>query len=182
MPKGPFEGAAFIPTKFSSGEDKAQFGNTFLHFVRSEWKRALFTGKFYNRLSMTFGNIAHNDIHGFYNTWFERDADRLAFLEQTLRYPCYGQPEFTFCDVERAIQIELRTFNLVPVYRQRIELATRSHEIRELTRLQNKYGVASIASDPSVANENTSPRAPSPIPPSVPVFEPGPLPIQGTLF
>ncbi len=141
MPKGPFEGSAFIPTKFSTADDKAEFGNTLLHFVRAEWKRSLFTKKFYNRLSMTFGNIAHNDIHGFYNTWFERDVDRLAFIEQTLRYPCYGEPEYTICDVEQAIQIELRKLNLIPIYRQRIEQATRSRELHELTRPQQKYGV-----------------------------------------
>ncbi len=54
--------------------------NTYLHFIESEWKRSLFTKTFYNRLSMCFGHIAHYDIHGFYETWFTCDKDRLEFL------------------------------------------------------------------------------------------------------
>ena len=39
--------------------DKAEFGNTLLRFIESEWALALFTKSFYNRLSMCFGHIAH---------------------------------------------------------------------------------------------------------------------------
>ncbi len=59
MPKGPFEAQRFVPTKFDSAEDKAMFGNTFLHFIASEWKESLFTKSVYNQLSNCFGHIAH---------------------------------------------------------------------------------------------------------------------------
>jgi hypothetical protein len=59
MPKGPFLPSEFVPTKFSTAADKADFGNAFLHFIESEWKETLFTKTFYNRLSNTFGHIAH---------------------------------------------------------------------------------------------------------------------------
>ena len=59
MPKGPFLPSEFVPTKFSTATDKADFGNAFLHFIESEWKETLFTKTFYNRLSNTFGHIAH---------------------------------------------------------------------------------------------------------------------------
>jgi hypothetical protein len=59
MPKGPFLPSEFQPTKFSTGQDKADFGNAFLHFVESEWVRTAFTKSFYNRLSMCFSHIAH---------------------------------------------------------------------------------------------------------------------------
>ena len=59
MPKGPFLPSEFVPTKFSTAADKADFGNAFLHFIESEWKEALFTKAFYNRRSNTFGHIAH---------------------------------------------------------------------------------------------------------------------------
>jgi hypothetical protein len=36
MPKGPFLPSEFQPTKFSTAQDKADFGNTFLHFIESE--------------------------------------------------------------------------------------------------------------------------------------------------
>jgi len=51
MPKGPFLPSEFVPTKFSTAADKADFGNAFLHFIESEWKETLFTKTFYNRLS-----------------------------------------------------------------------------------------------------------------------------------
>jgi hypothetical protein len=59
MPKGPFLPSEFVPTKFSTAQDKADFGNAFLHFIESEWVRTGFTKSFYNRLSMCFSHIAH---------------------------------------------------------------------------------------------------------------------------
>src|SRR5665213_4527985 len=79
--------------------------------IESEWARTAFAKSFYNRLSMCFGNIAHYDLNGFYETWFTSDADRLQFLRHTLDWLCWGDPEFTFCDVERAIQQEIRKRN-----------------------------------------------------------------------
>jgi hypothetical protein len=59
MPKGPFLPSDFKATKFSTAADKAEFGNTLLRFIESEWASALFTKSFYNRLSMCFSHIAH---------------------------------------------------------------------------------------------------------------------------
>ena len=59
MPKGPFLPSDFTATKFSTAADKAEFGNTLLRFIESEWASALFTKSFYNRLSMCFGHIAN---------------------------------------------------------------------------------------------------------------------------
>jgi len=80
MPKGPFLPSEFVPTKFSSAQDKADFGNAFLRFIESEWPRTAFSKSFYNRLSMCFSHIAHYDAAGFYETWFTSDSDRLKFL------------------------------------------------------------------------------------------------------
>lgn len=55
----PFLPSAFVRTKFSTAADKADFGNAFLRFIESEWKKTLFTKTFYNHLSNTFGHIAH---------------------------------------------------------------------------------------------------------------------------
>jgi hypothetical protein len=59
MPKGPFLPAEFLPTQFSTTADKAEFGNTLLHFLDAGCGQNLLTKKLYNRLSMTFGNMAH---------------------------------------------------------------------------------------------------------------------------
>jgi hypothetical protein len=140
MPRGPFLPSEFVPTKFSTAQDKADFGNTFLHFIESEWARTAFSKSFYNRLSMCFGHIAHYDATGFYETWFTSDADRLQFLRRTLAWPCWGDPEYTFCDVERAIQQEIRMRNYLAGYELRAAEAMRSTEMETLRRLDAKYG------------------------------------------
>ena len=139
MPKGPFHPSEFVPTKFSSAQDKADFGNAFLHFIESEWARTAFSKSFYNRLSMCFSHIAHGDRTGFYESWFTSDADRLRFLRHTLICPCWGDPEYTFCDVERAIQQEIRKRNYLARYELRAAEAVRSGEMETLTRLEAKY-------------------------------------------
>jgi hypothetical protein len=139
MPKGPFHPSEFVPTKFSTAQDKADFGNTFLHFIESEWARAAFSKSFYNRLSMCFSHIAHGDRTGFYVTWFTSDTDRLEFLRHSLQWPCWGDPEYTFCDVERAIQQEIRKRNYLARYELRAAEAVRSGEMETLKRLEAKY-------------------------------------------
>ena len=90
MPKGPFLPSDFTATKFSTAADKAEFGNTLLHFIESEWAPALFTKSFYNRLSMCFSHIAHYNRTQFYEEWFSSLAVQVRFLKLTLRFPCYG--------------------------------------------------------------------------------------------
>jgi hypothetical protein len=150
MPKGPFLPAEFMPTKFSTNADKADFGNHFLRFIESEWAQALFTKDFYHRLSCCFGHIANYDRTTFYETWFTSDSDRLRFLEHTLRWPCWGEPEYTFSDVERAIQQEVRKRNYLARYELRAAEAVRSGEMETLKRLEAKY--RTIASHQSKAD------------------------------
>jgi hypothetical protein len=176
MPKGPFLSSEFVPTEFSTAEDKADFGNTFLHFIEAEWKHTLFTKNFYSRLSMCFGHIAHYNQRGFYETWFASEADRLRFLRHTIDWPCWRSPEFTFCDVERAIKREVRRRNYVAHYELRVAEAVRSAEMEILRRLESKYRtpvsqLSGERSDRSVS-QCTEPEAnPSTA-----------LPVQATLF
>jgi hypothetical protein len=86
-----------------------------------------------------FTHNAHYDAAGFYATWFTSDADRLRFLLHTLAWPCWGDPEFTFCDVERAIQQEIRKRNYLARYELRAAEAMRSGEMETLKRLEAKY-------------------------------------------
>jgi hypothetical protein len=175
MPKGPFLCSEFVPTKFSTAQDKADFGNTFLHFIESEWARTAFSKSFYNRLSMCFSHIAHYDAAGFYATWFTTDADRLRFLRHTLAWPCWGDPEFTFCDVERAIQQEIRKRNYLARYELRTAEAARSREMETLKRLEAKY--RTVASDKADADS-----APSISPPAAQEAARTKMPVQASLF
>ena len=139
MPAKPFDASQFVATQWSSAADKAAFGNAFLHFIESEWKRSLYTKSFYQRLSNCFGHIAHYDIHGFYETWFTCDKDRRGFLKNTLSWPCWGDPTFTYSDVERAIKQEVRARNYLALYELKAAEELRTAEIAVLTRLEAKY-------------------------------------------
>jgi hypothetical protein len=154
MPKGPFLPSEFVPTKFSSAQDKADFGNAFLHFIESEWARTAFSRSFYNRLSMCFGNIAHYNLATFYETWFTSDTDRLEFLRHSLQWPCWGDPEYTFCDVERAIQQEIRKRNYLARYELRAAEGVRSGEMETLRMLEAKYrAVVHVTPDEDLARK-----------------------------
>jgi hypothetical protein len=176
MPKGPFVPSDFVPTKFSTAADKAEFGNAFLHFIESEWKETLFTKTFYNRLSNTFGHIAHYNRPTFYSTWFTCDADRLHFFEQALEWPCWGDAEFTFCDVERALQREIWKRNYVARYELKAAEAVRSAEMAILERLEAKYRPAPTQR----AEEPVDPVTPATSSPAT-VLEVA-VPVQGSLF
>ncbi len=176
MPKGPFLPSDFLPTKFSTAAEKADFGNTFLHFIDSEWKETLFTKTFYNRLSNTFGHIAHNNRATFYSTWFTCDADRVRFLESALRWPCWGDPAFTFCDVERALQREIRRRNYLARYELKAAESLHSAEMAILERLEAKYRPAATQRAEEPVDLVTPAATSSPI---VPETAP---PVQGSLF
>jgi hypothetical protein len=176
MPKGPFLPSDFVPTKFSTSADKADFGNTFLHFIESEWKETLLTKTFYNQLSNTFGHIAPYDRPTFYSTWFTNDADRLRFLEQALEWPCWGEAEFTFCDVERALQREIRKRNYVARYELKAAEAVHSAEMAILERLEAKYRPA-----PTQCAEEPVAPVTSATSSSATVLEVA-APVQGSLF
>ena len=139
MPKGPFGSEQFTATQWSSAGDKAQFGNQLLRFIDEGFHKSLFTKTLYNRLSQCFQHIAHCDLHGFYGTWFAAPGDHARFLDHLLRSPCFGDPAYTYSDVERDIQIEIRRRNYVALYRLAALEAERSTEIELLERLESKY-------------------------------------------
>ena len=136
-----FTAAEFAPTQWDSAEDKAKFANALMKFIAHEFPRQSFTKPFYRRLSSTFGHIAHHNLGGFYTVFFERDADKVVFLEQTLNWPHFGDPTFTFCDVERAVKRRLRAARVIDTFRLLEADATRRRELGTLARLQEKYGV-----------------------------------------
>lgn len=98
-----FKAEQFTPTKFSTAADKAKFANHFVKFLEDGCRREAFHKWFYRRLSMTFGHIAHYDIHGFYDVWFSSHERQQAFIRRTMLWECYGSPKHTYSDVEGAI-------------------------------------------------------------------------------
>ena len=135
-----FTADQFTPTKWETASDKAAFANRFVRFVQSDFAAKHFTDKFYRRLSNCFGNIAHYNRSGFWSEFFTTTADKVRFLEMTFKYPCFGDPAWTYSDVERALQEWLQASCLVDQYRQRLADETEAWERGQLARLQAKYG------------------------------------------
>jgi hypothetical protein len=65
-------------------------------------------------------------------------------MQRTLRWPCHGDPKFTFSDVEYAIQRVVRERNYLAHYELRASEAWRSAEVRELERLEAKYRAPAV--------------------------------------
>jgi hypothetical protein len=172
----PFDASQFVATQWNSADDKASFGNAYLHFIESEWKRSLFTKGFYQRLSNCFGHIAHYNQHQFYEAWFTCDKDRLEFLRNTLAWPCWGDPTFTYSDVERAIKHQVRARNYLTLYELKASEELRAAEMAVLVRLEAKYRppLPQAVSDRPVLSIAPASEPPAP--------QPLITPIQGSLF
>ena len=146
--KGPFSPEDFSATKFSSSADKAEFGNTLLHFVEAGCKRELFTNALYQRLSNCFAHIAHSDHETFYETWFADEAKRLRFIVHTLCGRCWPDPAYTFSDVERAVQREIESGGYLARYELQAAVAVHPQDMEMLKRLETKYR-SSMRNDPA---------------------------------
>ncbi len=137
-----FTADQFTETKWDTAQVKADFANHFVAFVKAGFPQSGFTKKFYTRLSMTFGHIAHFNREGFYSTFFMHTACKREFILQSLRHPCYGQPEYTYCDVEREIQKWLMRNHVLSNITEEIEEERIAAELAELARLKAKYPTA----------------------------------------
>jgi hypothetical protein len=134
-----FTADKFSPTTWEPSKKKAQFAKTFIKFVQADFPRRQFTKAFYRRLSLTFGNIAHYDVFSFYDHFFLSTLGKVRFLRQTLQWPCYGDPAFTYSDVEKALQSWLVQNNVLATYEQRLAEETEAAEKQELGQLKEKY-------------------------------------------
>ncbi len=132
--------------------------------MAADFPRTALSKRLYHRLSMTFGHCAYYDLTGFFSTFFEDTAGKIDFLQQTLQWPCWGDPEYTYSDVERVIQTRLRRSGLLEVKQGELAGETRRAERATLDRLKAKY-------EPSPASTEDSPPAP-----------PAPLLRQADLF
>jgi len=63
----------------------------------------------------------------------------VRFLKHTLRFPCYGDPEYTFSDVERAIQREIVNRNYLARYELRLAEEQQATDLALLRQLESKY-------------------------------------------
>ena len=113
---------------------------------------------------------AHYNRAQFYEEWFSSLAAQVRFLKHTLRFPCYGDPEYTFSDVERAIQQEISNRNYLTRYELRLAEEHQAADLALLRQLENKYRTPVGERDQELQ-------------PAVPPVDQTPVtPVQGSLF
>jgi hypothetical protein len=134
-----FTANQFTTTQWDSADDKAKFAKQFIKFVKSGFEQRHFTDRFYRRLSNTFSHIAHYDRGGFWQEFFTTTADKVRFLELTLKHPCYGDPAWTYSDVERAIQDWLKQKGILAKWQRQLHQELEASERAEFERLQAKF-------------------------------------------
>jgi hypothetical protein len=134
-----FTADKFTATKWEGPDKKANFARQFIRFVEADFARAKFAHTFYLRLSLTFSHIAHYNQGGFYETFFTTTADKVRFLRMTLAHPCYGDPTYTYSDVERALQSWLHQNDVLAKYEQTLAEEEEAAERAELAWLQAKF-------------------------------------------
>ena len=134
-----FTASEFVPTKWSTAGEKANFADTLLHFMLTGFLAGRFTEKLYTRLSMCFGYIACFDRDGFADTWFDSPESIASFVNHLMQWPCHGDPGYTFSDVERAIQREAARLNLVAKVNEAAASSIQQRELALLDALQSKY-------------------------------------------
>lgn len=145
-----FSGGEFSATKWDSVDQKADFANKLCKFICADFKESLFTKVFYGRLNMTFGHIAHYNREGFFSQFFGSLSGKIEFLEQTLQWPCFGDAEYTYSDVERAVQLRLRKSGLLEGYRALRAAEIEQAERETLKRLSQKYEGAQAEASPTI--------------------------------
>jgi hypothetical protein len=129
----------FATTAHATAVDKQRFYDHFIVFVESGFKEELFHDWFYRKLSNCFGHIAHYDRIGFYDTWFSNNERRFKFIRHALYQAIYGDADYTFCDVERAIQQWLFEHRYIDKYENYAAAAVENQERDQLKYLKEKY-------------------------------------------
>lgn len=104
-----FDPIRYSATKWSTREEKQAFAVALVRFFESECNPNLFRKPLYTRLSNCFGHIAHFNRFGFYAEWFSTPERREDWVAYICSRPVYGDPTWTFSDVERDIVLYARS-------------------------------------------------------------------------
>ena len=134
-----FTAQQFTPSKFATAEEKANFANSLARFIDGAFQESKFTLPLYRRLSLTFGHIAHYNQAGFYDAQFA-DASHIArFLDGIASHPCYGDPAYTFSDVESALQAWVKSEGLAEKWHRIAHNEAVQRDLATLARLRAQY-------------------------------------------
>lgn len=136
-----FKAEQFTATQWTGAEGKAKAANQLAAFVMSGFDRKKFTKSVYQTLHLhMFHHIAHYDINGFYATWFDSWFAQHDWVKHALSQPIYGDPTFTWSDVEPVFQDWLTKNAIEQQLRVLCEDAQEAVERQRYEELKSKFG------------------------------------------
>ena len=123
---------SFVATKWDGPEEKMKCYNWLKKFMLAGCPKKMWRKGAYNWLYLhLFGHIAHYNMYGFWETWFEREHTCHKWVDDIARRDCYGDPTWTWSDVEVAIKNWLKNGNL-----ERVHAAIRGQFLKEMARAE----------------------------------------------
>jgi hypothetical protein len=134
-----FKASEFTPTEFSTAEEKAKFANQLVRFVVNGFRRSDFPKWFYVRLSLTFGHIAHYNQEGFWCEYFDSTEGKMQFIRNCHNRTIYGSPEYTFSDVEKALQAWIKQSGIFTELASKVLEEETARELAYKSYLEAKY-------------------------------------------
>lgn len=137
--KKTFNAEQFTPTQYATAEEKARWANTMVSWIERGFPASGWTKTLYHRLSNMYMHIAHYNQSGFYSVWFIDDDAKARWLEYIQESRIYGETNYTWSDVEYALQAWIAERNLTSIYIQRAAQVQEKVERALLARLQAKY-------------------------------------------
>ena len=123
----------------TTAEDKAKFANILRAFVESGFDKKKWSKRVYDRLSHCYGHIAHYDVHGFWSEWFGDDVNRLEWVRHVLGWTIYGDPAFTYSDVEKVFQAWLRESSVEKELARKVACRKEDADRKALRTLMEAY-------------------------------------------
>ncbi|KXV23187.1 hypothetical protein [Gluconobacter oxydans] len=138
----PIQPQGLTATQFSDTVEKTKIGNALLSFIARGFPQSAWNRTLYNRLSQMFGHIAHYDIHGFWGAQFSTTQARLGFLRGIVLYGCYGDPAWTWSDVERDIRNRIIGSGLIDAYTRALAAEQEARDRADLARLAQRFRIA----------------------------------------
>ena len=130
----------FTPTKWASAENKAKLANWFMKFVRADMPQKMFSQAMYKRLMSMFGFSAHYDREGFWQMKFSTSARKLKFFKDVALQIHYGDPAWTWNDVEKVLAKWVIANDLINIYELRAGEEELILERAQYERLKAKFG------------------------------------------
>lgn len=135
----PFRAEQFTATKWDTAEEKARWANTLAAWIVGGFPDSGWGPKLYDQLCNLFSHIAHFNRHEFHATWFSTPESRAEWVDHVLRQRCFGDPAYTWSDVEKAFQTWLRSHIVAAQIRADAVASTEARERAQLAALLKKY-------------------------------------------